>query len=315
MVKISIIIPVYNSISYLEDCVRSLSLQSFCDFEVWLIDDGSTDGSGELCDALAKADARIHVMHSANFGAAHARQLGIEKSTGEYLYFVDSDDTLPTDGLERMYQRAEAYPISDIIIGFCREHRWKRSELSSRTYRNMLIEGRYNIGTLWGKLFRRSLFCNGIPTLPKELVMGEDMLINIFLAFATDHPIQVVKGKRVYNYIQRETGISRRFTLTADYEQQFHKERLRMIPIAAHPEYMNVMIHRRFRMLRRLIRNAMENHTLAQLGQTEFVKCLCEDVVAFHFTFWNYPRMSVWKFLKNSKKLNPTKLGARYILF
>ena len=298
MTKISIIIPVYNSASFLEDCARSLLQQSFSDFEIWFVDDGSTDESGRMCDQYALDDQRVHVLHTENHGAAHARQMGIERASGEYLFFVDSDDAMPLDGLERMYQVAKKHPASDIIVGFCRSsYRWGRKSWTPRQYRTLLIEGRHNIGTLWGKLFRRTLFEKGIPTLPSHLVMGEDMLINIYLAFATQQNVQKVRGKSVYHYIQRDGGISRGFRLTARYESDFHEERLHMIPESAHVDYMSVLIHRRLRMLRRLYRYALQDHSIEALRQSDFVKQLAADINQNQYSFWSYPRPFLWKLL------------------
>ena len=299
MTKISIIIPVYNSALFLDDCVQSLLRQTLSDFDICLIDDGSTDGSGAICDALAERDTRIRVIHSKNYGAAHARQLGIDKAVGDFLCFVDSDDTMPIDGLERLYSTAQRNQQSDIIVGFCRDNQcWGKHEISIREYRNRLIEGRHNIGTLWGKLFRRSLFKKGLPTLPPHIVMGEDMLINIYLAFSTEQNVLLLKGKKVYNYIQREMSISHRFELTAVYEQDFHNERLLMMPESSHSEYMSVMIHRRLRMLRRLLRNAEKRNSVIQLQQSDFVRELLYDINRFHYKWWKYPRPSIWRLMR-----------------
>ena len=97
---ISIIIPVYNTESYLARCVDSILSQSFIDFELLLIDDGSTDGSGVICDAFADQDGRVRVFHKENGGVGSARNLGIDNAQGEWLYFVDSDDELMPDGLQ-----------------------------------------------------------------------------------------------------------------------------------------------------------------------------------------------------------------------
>lgn len=90
--RFSVIIPVYNVQPYLDTCVKSILSQSCADFEMLLIDDGSTDGSGEACDAWAKADGRIRVFHQPNQGLAAARNTGIRATKGEYLLFLDSDD-------------------------------------------------------------------------------------------------------------------------------------------------------------------------------------------------------------------------------
>ena len=89
---ISVIVPVYNSITTLERCVRSLCAQTFEDLEIILVDDGSTDGPGALCSALSREDARIRVIRKENGGVSSARNAGIEAAKGEYLMFADSDD-------------------------------------------------------------------------------------------------------------------------------------------------------------------------------------------------------------------------------
>ncbi len=100
---ISIVVPVYNVVHYLERCVLSVLRQTYKDMEVILVDDGSTDGSGELCDKLALTDARIHVIHQENQGLSGARNTGIRHATGEYIAFIDSDDEwLLNDGLEQL---------------------------------------------------------------------------------------------------------------------------------------------------------------------------------------------------------------------
>ncbi len=95
--KVSVIIPIYNSIDCLERCVRSVCAQTYQNLEILLIDDGSTDGTGPLCDRLAGTDDRIRVIHKENGGASSARNAGIAVSSGEYLGFVDSDDYIEPD--------------------------------------------------------------------------------------------------------------------------------------------------------------------------------------------------------------------------
>ena len=97
---ISVIVPVYNSITTLERCVRSLCAQTFEDLEIILVDDGSTDGSGALCSALSREDARIRVIRKENGGVSSARNAGIEAAKGEYLMFSDSDDYVEPDMAE-----------------------------------------------------------------------------------------------------------------------------------------------------------------------------------------------------------------------
>lgn len=97
--SISIIVPVYKAEAYLHRCVDSLLAQTFTDFEVLLIDDGSPDCIGEICDAYAKKDARVRVFHQPNGGVSVARQRGVENAKGEWITFVDADDCLPQKSL------------------------------------------------------------------------------------------------------------------------------------------------------------------------------------------------------------------------
>lgn len=99
---ISVIVPVYKAEAYLEQCVDSILAQSIGDFELLLIDDGSPDGSGHLCDGYARADARVRTLHKENGGVSSARNLGIEQALGRYIVFIDSDDYVGPDYLKEL---------------------------------------------------------------------------------------------------------------------------------------------------------------------------------------------------------------------
>lgn len=114
---ISIIVPVYNTKEYLERCVKSLQAQTLREIEIILVDDGSTDGSGELCDRFAESDARIRVFHKENGGSSSARNLGILRAEGEYLGFVDSDDYVEPDMYEKLYAAVQQYGVRTAQIG------------------------------------------------------------------------------------------------------------------------------------------------------------------------------------------------------
>lgn len=103
---ISIIIPVYKAEKYLHCCVDSVLAQSFTNFELILIDDGSPDNSGTICDEYAKQDRRIKVFHQENQGVSAARNLGIEQAKGEWIAFIDSDDWVENTMYEEMYHAA-----------------------------------------------------------------------------------------------------------------------------------------------------------------------------------------------------------------
>lgn len=114
--KVSVIVPVYNSIDCLERCVRSLCAQTYGRLEVLLIDDGSTDGTEQLCERLAAEDARILVHHKENGGASSARNVGLSIASGEYIGFVDSDDYIDSYVYEELVRALEEgkYPVTQI---------------------------------------------------------------------------------------------------------------------------------------------------------------------------------------------------------
>jgi len=106
MPKISVIVPIYNVKDYLVETIISLQRQTFTDFECLLIDDGSTDGSAEVCDEVTEKDLRFKVFHKENGGQNTARNLGLKNASGDYITFVDGDDRLPDYALELMYNAA-----------------------------------------------------------------------------------------------------------------------------------------------------------------------------------------------------------------
>ena len=124
MLKVSVVIPVYNVMPYLERCVQSVVRQTYQNLEIILVDDGSTDGSGKLCDKIAGTDQRIRVIHQKNQGLSGARNTGIRQATGEYIVFLDSDDEwLLSDGLEKLLGEDK----TDIIV-FKRVDIWKGNQ-------------------------------------------------------------------------------------------------------------------------------------------------------------------------------------------
>lgn len=116
---ISVIIPVYNTEAYIPACIDSILSQSFSDFEVLLIDDGSTDGSGAICDEYAKIDSRIRVFHKENGGVSSARNEGLDNAKGDWVFFIDSDDLLPNRALEVLMAHADS--DVDVVYGGIRK--------------------------------------------------------------------------------------------------------------------------------------------------------------------------------------------------
>lgn len=161
---ISVIIPVYNVEKYISQCLESVCNQIYDDLEIILIDDGSTDTSGEICDEYACKDDRIRVIHQENHGAAAAKNAGLRVATGTYLSFVDSDDYLEPGAYCHMMQliqenRAEIVQCSyrDVFKDHTVEHSIKSATLNQIDFLALFTED-WTCALLWDKLYKRSIF-------------------------------------------------------------------------------------------------------------------------------------------------------------
>ena len=160
--KISVIVPVYKAEKFLHSCVDSILAQTYENFELLLIDDGSPDGSGAICEAYAHVDERVRVFHIPNSGANRARAWGVSHaSNSEYITFVDSDDTLVPGALETLsLYAADDYDI--IVANYERnDKKYTDREMSITEYVNHMFLCNINPSP-WARLYRRTLF-NVLP--------------------------------------------------------------------------------------------------------------------------------------------------------
>lgn len=155
--KVSVVIPVYNVISYLERCIWSVLNQTYKDLEIILIDDGSTDGSGSLCDKFSMLDSRISVVHQKNTGLSTARNVGINRASGDYIVFLDSDDEwLILDGLQQIVNKAEKG--ADLIIFKSVDIYNNELQLPSNDYDIDIIEKLKSVANIFEHLVRTQQF-------------------------------------------------------------------------------------------------------------------------------------------------------------
>lgn len=208
---ISIIIPTYNGEKYLNQCFQTLQQQTYNDWETVFIDDGSTDGSGSALQELSNKDPRIKVYSQANQGAAKARETGIAKAKGDFITFLDVDDTIPPDylcGLVGLFTED-----TDIVAtGFNIIHNGqvtKKKVLDNSTfsrieYLKKVLTGRYG-WELCGKIYRKRLFTSPIQT-PEGIRIGEDAAVFLQLV-SHARRVQVI-NKPLYNYIQYQKSAS-----------------------------------------------------------------------------------------------------------
>lgn len=208
--KISIIIPVYNCVNYLTDCIESIIAQTVQDFEIIMIDDGSTDGSEKVCDRYADSDKRFSVIHQKNQGVSVARNAGLRKAKGDFISFIDADDTLDRDMYELLLSYAEQYADAGIVhCGYKRVedgvitpiHDTKQVVVqTSEEAIRCLLAGKLFVGGLWNKLFRRSEVKN--LYFAESLKINEDILYN-FEAFNLAQKSVFVDYAK-YNYMVRK---------------------------------------------------------------------------------------------------------------
>lgn len=211
---ISIIMPVYNSEKFLKSAIESVLQQSYIDFELILIDDGSTDNSGSICDYYANKDSRIKVVHQKNGGICIARNKGLQLAKGEYISFIDNDDLFDKYLLEDNYLLAQKYDADIVTFGvgnFENETCIERFDTDKKHiyyYSEKDIQSNYfwlrsnYLSNVWNKLFRRELIFNNQIIFQESFKFGyEDYIFNIQSVCRAKN--MVANSKRYYIHFAR----------------------------------------------------------------------------------------------------------------
>lgn len=222
--KISIIVPVYNTKEYLRRCIESIQNQTYDNLEIICVDDGSTDGSGEVLDELSREDNRLVVVHTENGGVANARNIGMLKADGEYIGFVDSDDYLDLDMFSQLVKGMDNPEVDIVtcryyfdynngeIVPAVNQKEVPQNEIQALDFLPYMYERDIYKGVgayLWTKLFRTSLIKPDSQSLFLSFmtdITGYDDVV--FNAKAMLHCNKVVYiNKPLYYYVQRENSI------------------------------------------------------------------------------------------------------------
>ncbi len=223
---VSVLIPVYNAEAHLKQCLSSVQVQSFEDYEVILCDDGSTDGSAALCDEFAAKNKKIRVIHQENTGIPNARYRLMAEARGEFIQFVDADDTIPHDMLDKTVTFARTADADIVCFGYSvteddgKAHK-KVTELfpdgavfteDDRNFIYRAFVSDWTLNSIWGKLFKRELFyaVTDRPEIHKKL-NGDDRLITAGL-LAKAERIGYLSGP-LYNYRLGNDGMGRHLKL------------------------------------------------------------------------------------------------------
>lgn len=218
MKKVSVIVPVYNVEKYLRKCVESIKNQTYQNLEIILVDDGSTDNSGALCDELSLTDKRITVLHKENGGLSDARNAGMDISSGDCIGFVDSDDYVDEDFIEILVNNLEKYDADASCCRYTDVWEGGKAEPVGNDNSILIFEGvealkEYLYGKtldpfVWNKLFKAELlgnqqYSNNHFRFIKG-ILGEDNPFCIELFKRTNKVVLV--GKSKYNYLQARDG-------------------------------------------------------------------------------------------------------------
>ena len=220
MISVSVIVPVYNAQKYLERSLDSILGQSFTDYELILVDDGSTDDSGKMCDDYVRSNPQVRVFHQTNQGVSAARQKGLDSATGEYVIFADPDDWVEPTMLEELFEVAINDDADVVLCDF-----WINSseETGDRKYQNpralssdsvlrQLISGELH-GFTWNKLYRSSCLKKHHVAFPQGINYSEDLWFNCKLFL--NHDVKVAYLQKPfyhYDYYSNSSGLSRKLT-------------------------------------------------------------------------------------------------------
>ncbi|MCJ7651855.1 MAG: glycosyltransferase [Candidatus Lokiarchaeota archaeon] len=211
---VSIIIPVYNTGGYLAKCLESVINQTYRRIEIILIDDGSSDNSGKICDEYANHDDRIYVIHQENQGVSVTRNVGINKSKGKYIAFIDSDDWIESKMIEVMVSNAENYDGDAVICGYYEYGYYKNDKNKKVKFfpvkemkvceKNIFLEELLKISHVdyynspWNKLFSRKIIIENKLQYNPEIAFFEDLIFN--LGFFNNTKRVILVKDELYNH-------------------------------------------------------------------------------------------------------------------
>lgn len=220
---ISIIVPVYNSEKYIEKCITTITSSTYSNLEVILIDDGSNDGSGQICDKIKKSDNRISVIHQSNHGVSYTRNLGIKLANGTYIAFIDSDDTISIDYFEKLLKCLETNKadLSICTVAHMRGSQIQRDALGSiiidfekidiDSKENFLeLNKKYYLYGPVNKLYKTEIIKKNKVEFPIDTSYGEDLLFNFkYLEYC--RVIAYTEGGVYYYNHDNEVSLSHKY--------------------------------------------------------------------------------------------------------
>lgn len=207
---ISVICAIYNMELFMHRCIDSIINQTFKNFELILVDDGSTDLSGKICDQYAELDNRIVVIHKENAGVSSARQTGINLAKGDYTIHVDPDDWIELNMLEKLYEKAQRenadMVISDYYVNIRGSQIYEKQKPTSLEHEVILYDLFKGLhANCWNKLIRRSCYINYGVNFPVNINFREDFCVIVQLLL---HPIKVTYINQAFYHYVRDVNVN-----------------------------------------------------------------------------------------------------------
>ena len=226
-VLISIIVPAYNVEKFIAKCIETIIEQTYTNFELILVNDGSNDKTGDICDSFAKIDLRIKVIHQDNKGLVNARKSGLGISSGKYVLYIDGDDYVEPDFCKLLIKETINFDADIVIGGYIRNYRGRmkivnnilpagryENESIEKIWKKMIFTGDFfshGISTYsWGKLFKRDILIPIQMSIPSDITIGEDAAC--VYPFISKTSKMVITSASNYHYVQHQSSMLKSFS-------------------------------------------------------------------------------------------------------
>ena len=267
--KISIIVPVYNIENYIRVCVESILAQNYESFELILVDDGSKDNSGILCDEYAVIDPRVKVIHKENGGVSSARNAGLRQAKGDWIMHVDGDDWIEPDMIESLIEAAKATEADLVFSDFIKYGpnagnnqlpSWNSDKIDS-----MSRYIAYVMTTIWGSIAKRSLYIDHSLKSPEGISYCEDFHLIVRLCHYAKKIANV--HRPFYHYRYRPTSIMSNMSRKTESDEQWvYQDTIRFFKEqGVYEDYRKVMSWRTLKSTQELLLDPSEHHRFMEL--------------------------------------------------
>ena len=266
---VSIIVPIYNIEGYIRECIDSILAQTYPDFELILVDDGSPDNCGRICDEYAEKDVRIKVIHKENGGLTSARNAGLSVAKGDWIMHVDGDDWIEPDMIESLIEAAKAAE-ADLVFGDFIKYGANAGNKQLPSWSSDKIDSlsryiAYSMTTIWGSIAKRSLYTEHSLKSPNGVSYCEDFHLIVRLCHYAKKIANV--HRPFYHYRYRPTSIMSNMNRKTEADEQWvYQDTIRFFQEqGVYEDYRKVMSWRTLKSAQELLLDPSEHHRFMEL--------------------------------------------------